>query len=155
MAFRISGLPRAPFEPYFRLSDAELLARGARRYVADGQRAFPCRVSMRDCNPGERVILLSYEHQAADSPYRASGPIFVRENADETSSPVDHVPDPLRARPLSVRAYDAAGLIVDAEVIPGSELEPLIGRLFERDDTAYLHVHHARYGCYHCRIDRA
>jgi len=32
---------------------------------------------------GERVLLTNYEHQPAHSPYRASGPIFVRESAAE------------------------------------------------------------------------
>lgn len=155
MAFRISGLPLAAFEPYFGMDDAELAERGARRYGADGRSGMPCRVSLLDSRPGERVVLLGYEHQPARSPYRASGPIFVRENATETFDRVNEVPDLLRSRLLSVRAYDEPGFIVDAEVVPGSESEALIDRLFARDDTAYLHVHYARYGCYACRIDRA
>jgi hypothetical protein len=100
-------------------------------------------------------ILLHHPHHVTPtSPYRASGPIFVREGVRETASYVNHVPAQQRIRLLSVRAYDAAGIMVDAEVAEGSELEALIERMFGRDDVAFLHAHNARRGCYSCRIDR-
>ena len=46
MDFRISGLPVEPFIPFFAMSDAELLAHGARRAVARAEDAplmHPCR----------------------------------------------------------------------------------------------------------------
>ena len=102
------------------MSDAELLAHGARRVVARAEDAplmQPCRVSLRDSEPGEVSILLHFPHHVAPtSPYRASGPIFVREGVSETASFVNHVPEQQRKRLLSVRAYDAAGIMVDAEV---------------------------------------
>jgi hypothetical protein len=158
MNFRISGLPVEPFVPFFAMSDEELLAHGARRVVARAEDAplmQPCRVSLRDSKPGEVSILLHYPHHVAPaSPYRASGPIFVREGVRETASFIDHVPAQQRTRLLSVRAYDAAGIMVDAEVAEGSELESIIARMFRRDDVAFLHAHNARRGCYSCRIDR-
>lgn len=158
MAFRISGLPAEPFFPYFAMTDAELLARGARRHVAaatDAPLMPPCRVTLRDAAPGEVSILLHWEHHAAPaSPYRASGPIFVRQGAGETASFVDRVPERQRVRLLSVRAYDAGGFMPDAEVAPGAELEALIERFFRRPEVAYLHAHNARRGCYSCRVDR-
>ena len=158
MDFRLTGLPVEPFIPFFSMSDAELLAHGARRVVAkadDAPLMQPCRVSLRDSEPGEVSILLHYPHHVAPtSPYRASGPIFVREGVDETASFVNHVPEQQLKRLLSVRAYDAAGIMVDAEVADGTELEALIERMFRRDDVAFLHAHNARRGCYSCRIDR-
>lgn len=158
MDFRLSGLPAEPFLPFFAMSDAELLAHGARRVVvtaADAPPLPPCRVSLRDARPGEVSILLFYQHHPAPaSPYRAGGPIFVRQGATETASFVNHVPDQQRTRLLSVRAYDAEGIMVDAEVLPGEELEAVIERCFRRADVAYLHAHNARRGCYSCRIDR-
>lgn len=159
MDFRISGLPAEPFLPFFAMAEAELLARGARRHVAiaaDAPLMPPCRVSLRDARPGEVSILLHWQHHAAPaSPYRASGPIYVRQGAAETASLVDRVPEQQRVRLLSVRAYDADGIMVDAEVAPGAELEALIGRFFRRPEVAYLHAHNARRGCYSCRVDRA
>jgi hypothetical protein len=158
MNFRISGLPVEPFIPFFAMSDAELLAHGARRVVARAEDApvmQPCRVSLRDSEPGEVSVLLHFAHHIAPtSPYRAGGPIFVREGVSETASFVNHVPAQQRTRLLSVRAYDAAGIMVDADVTEGTELEAVVERMFRRDDVAFLHAHNAKRGCYSCRIDR-
>ncbi len=154
MDFRITGLSREPFLPLFELSDAELAARGAQRRIADGP-GFPCRVSLADAAAGERVLLLSYEHQpATNSPYRAHGPIFVREAATQRFDRVNEVPTSLRTHLLSLRAYDRNDCIVDAEVGEGTEAEALIARFLGRGEVAYLHAHYARFGCYACRIDR-
>jgi hypothetical protein len=155
MDFRISGLPVEPFQPLFGLSDAELLKQGARRYVADEKPGFPCRVSLADAEPGEKLLLVNYEHQPEPaSPYRAKGPIFVREGLRDRFEGINVVPEQLRLRMLSIRAYDLDGLMVDADVIDGKELETLIERFFGRPDTAYIHAHYAKRGCYACRIDR-
>lgn len=155
MNFQIVPLSREPFAPFFALDEEQLRARGAKRYVADRQPGFPCRVSFLDAAPGERVVLVPFTHQDADSPYRASGPIFVRENAHQASIGVNEVPELLRLRVLSVRAYDADGLMVDADVVDGRELEPAINRLFNGARVEYLHVHFARPGCFACRVNRA
>lgn len=155
MPFRVSGLPLAPFRPFFALGDAELRERCARRCRADDKPGFPCRVSLADAEPGEDLILLNWEHQPVRSPYRASGPIFVREAAQEARPEIGEVPQPLRLRLLSLRAYDAEGMIAEAEVVEGRDLEPLIERLLGRPEIAYLHAHYARRGCYAARIDRA
>jgi hypothetical protein len=155
MSFRVSGLKLAPFQPLFALGDAALLARGAQRCVADEKPGFPCRVSLEDAVPGERLILLNFEHQPALSPYRASGPIFVREAARQAMPEIGEVPESLRLRLLSVRAYDAADLIAEAEIVEGRDLEPLIARFLDDGNVAYLHLHYARRGCYAARIDRA
>jgi Protein of unknown function (DUF1203) len=107
------------------------------------------------CEPGEVSILLNYAHHIAPtSPYRASGPIFVREGVQEMASFVNQVPAQQRTRLLSVRGYNAGGIMVDAEVAEGTELEAIVERMFRRDDVAFLHAHNAKRGCYSCRIDR-
>jgi hypothetical protein len=157
--FRISGLPAEPFQPFFGMSDDKLLTHGARRVIATADMAPlmpPCRVSLRDAEPGEASILLHYPHHiTSTSPYRAGGPIYVREGVHETASFINHVPAQQRTRLLSVRAYDEAGIMVDADVVQGTILEAVIGRMFDRDDVAFLHAHNAKRGCYSCRIDRA
>ena len=60
----------------------------------------------------------------------------------------------MRTRLLSVRAYDADDLIVEADVVDGTAIEMLIETFFNHSDVTYLHVHYARRGCYACRIDR-
>jgi hypothetical protein len=155
MSFRALGLPLSPFEPLFSLSDAELAQRGMARMIADEKPGFPCRVSLEDAEPGERVILLPFEHQPAHSPYRASGPIFVRETSREAFDRVDVVPPVLRGRMLSLRGYDNADCIVEADVVAGDDVEEAISRFFARDDVKYIHIHNAKRGCFACRIDRA
>ena len=155
MPFRFRGLSSTPFEPLMALSDAQLVERGMRRMVADAQPGFPCRVSLEDAEPGERLLLLPFEHQPAHSPYRAAGPIFVRETARMTYDRAGDLPPVLLGRILSVRAYDPDGSMVDADVIDGSGVEPLLARLFAQAGTDYIHIHFARRGCYACRVDRA
>jgi hypothetical protein len=156
MSFRISSLPVEPFQPLFGLSDEELLAHGARRAVADEKPGFPCRVTLADAEPGETLLLLNYQHLPEESsPYRAAGPIFVRESAQGGTAVVDSVPDYLARRILSLRAYDRDGMMLDADVVEGKALAPMISKFFENDGVAYLHAHFAKRGCYAARIDRA
>jgi hypothetical protein len=152
--FQLSALPLAPFVPLFSLTDSELAERGARRCVADAKPGYPCRVSLLDAEPGERLILLPYAHHDVDSPYRGSGPIFVREGARQAAPAVNEVPASVRDRLLSYRAYDATGTMVGSEVAEGRDLEELVERLFADGRVAYLHLHNARAGCYSCRVDR-
>jgi hypothetical protein len=153
-AFQIVALPLEPFAPLFELDDDVLGQRGAHRCVADAKPGYPCRVSLVDAEPGERVILLPHQHHDVASPYRSSGPIYVREHAKRARPVVNEVPDAVRRRLLSVRAYDAAGFMVEAEVTEGAELEGAIDRFFADPKVAYLHLHNARPGCYSCRVDR-
>lgn len=154
MDYVITGLPLAPFQPLFGLAEAELTALGIVRQVADTPVGYPCRVTLHDAVPGESLLLLNWQHLDLDTPYRASGPIFVRESARETLRVRNHVPEQQRSRLLSVRGYDRAGSLRDADVVQGTQLEGLIDRLFGNPGIALLQVHYARHGCYACRIDR-
>lgn len=154
MEFRYTGLPVEPFAHLFSLGDAELEARAIRRMIADEKPGFPCRVTLEDAEPGESVLLLPYEHHAARSPFRAAGPIFVREGAHATFDRVGQLPEVLLCRTLSVRAYSEDGMMVDAELVEGWDVESLFARFFDHSKTAYVHIHFARRGCYACRVER-
>ena len=154
MSFRIRGLSPEPFAPLFGLDEAALASRSIQRLIADEPHAAPCRVSLVDAEPGEQLILVSYEHQPAASPFRASGPIFVRETARTAADVVDAVPDALARRTISVRAYDAQAMMVDGELIDGADLKPLLDRWFERTEVDVVHLHYARRGCYAALAER-
>jgi hypothetical protein len=154
MRFRYTGLDAAAFRSLFTLSEAELAARGIRRVTADAKPGFPCRVSLEDAAPGETLLLLPFEHHPSTSPYRASGPIFVRKTA-ATAYDSAALPPVFNGRLLSVRAYDESGTMLDADVTEGADAETLFTRMLTRDDVAYLHVHNARQGCYAARVERA
>jgi hypothetical protein len=153
MPFRFKGLPLESFEPYFAMSDAELAAHDAKRVVADAKPGFPCRITLDEAELGERVLLLSFPHQPAHSPYKASGPIFVRESARAAFDGAD-IPPVLRGRFLSLRAYDKTGMMVDADVVDGNDVEGLLERLFARPDVKNVHIHNARRGCFSCLVER-
>jgi len=154
MSFRIRGLSPQPFAHLFGLSDADLTRHGATRHVVDKPVGFPDRVELRDLTPGEAVLLLNYTHLDADTPYRASHAIFVREGATRAYDAVDVVPSLFRTRILSLRAYDANHLMVDADLVDGKDIESLIARMFAREDVAYVHAHYAKRGCYAGLIER-
>jgi hypothetical protein len=142
------------FEPLFDLDDTALATRGMRWMQADAPVGYPCRISLEDAPVGEPVLLLPFVHQDSKSPYRASGPIFVRRGRRSAAEIVGKLPPYLTRRPLSVRAYDASDEMIDADIVNGSAAEPLIERYLALDATAYLHIHFARRGCFACRVDR-
>jgi len=153
MGFQLSGLPVAAFSALFGQPDEALHRLNILRLAAEP--GFPCRLSLRDAEPGEPVLLLGYDHLPVATPYRSSGPIFIREDAVETAVFINEVPHDMRRRLYSVRGYDEAGMMIDADVSEGGVIEALIERLFADERISYLHLHHARRGCYACRADRA
>jgi len=155
MSFQISGLKFAQFAALVGLSDEQLAAHSARRLVADRHPGFPCRVSLVDAQPGERVLLVNYEHLPVASPYRARYAIYVRENAAEAHPAIDEIPPVLHDRLLSLRAFSADGMLLEADVAQGTALAGAIARLLTPAAVAYLHVHNARPGCFAARVDRA
>jgi hypothetical protein len=65
------------------------------------------------------------------------------------------LPPVFPSRLLSVRAYDQAGSMVDAEIVEGRDAESPFARMLAREDVVYLHVHNAKRGCYAARVERA
>ena len=154
MSYRIEGLSREPFEPLFHLSDDELAARNARRVVADRKPGFPCRITLEDAEPGERLILTNYVSHDAATPYRTAYAIYVREAAAEPASYVDELPPLLRGRPLSLRGFDRDGMLRGALLALPGEADGKIRELFERPEIAAIHAHNAAYGCFAAKIER-
>ncbi len=152
--FQVVALPDMKFQRYFEMSDEQLRKHNARRLAVDKKPGFPCRVSLEDAEVGETVILLNYDHHEAASPYAAAGPIFVRESAETAQLKMNEIPEMIRHRQLSLRAYDASGYMRSAVVLPGAELSGKIREYFTDGNIAYLQVHNAGPGCFNCQIDR-
>jgi len=155
MSFQIHALPATRFMPLFELSDSELANMQASRMVADAKPGFPCRVSLADAEPGEVVILVNFEHQPADSPYRSSHAIFVREHAEQAFPAVGEVPEALSSRLISLRAFDKKHFMITADVVEGVHLSEVIPATFDNPAVSYVHLHHAKQGCYAARVTRA
>ncbi|SER11062.1 Protein of unknown function [Pseudomonas sp. NFACC02] len=155
MAFRITGLSPEPFQSLFGLSDQELASLGMKRYIVDSNPGFPDRIEMKDAELGQSVLLLNHVCQPAKTPYRASHAIFIREWASQAYDAVDQVPESMRIRLLSLRAFTDDGMMLDADVADGIAIEPVVTRMFANPEVSYIHVHNAKQGCYSGRIDRA
>ena len=155
MTYAIVGLDVEPFRPLFGLSDDALAARQVVRMIADAPVGYPCRVRLEDAAQGESLLLLNHEYLSAETPYRGRHAIFVNEAAEAPRRFVDEVPPVLSVRAaISLRAFDAAGMMIDAELASGEAIEPAILRLLDNPDAAYLHAHNAARGCYAARIER-
>lgn len=154
MSFRVTGLNPAQFADLHALSDGELALRGAKRVRVESKPAAPCRVSLDDAEIGEAVILLNYDHQPAETPYRQQGPIFVRETR-ESFAGVDVIPPALARRTLSLRAFGADHMMEAAALSEGADAKAAVETLFANPAVAYIHAHYATRGCYAALIERA
>jgi hypothetical protein len=152
MTFRILALDPAAGAQFATLDDAGVRAAGARRLTCRESPGMPCRVSLQDAVPGEPVLLLNHCHLDVDTPYRATGPIYIRAGAVRAVPAPGEVPPMLRSRLLSLRAYDARGFLRDADAVPGSELEPALRRLLAEPRIARVQLHFAKTGCFACEV---
>lgn len=155
MAFRITGLSPEPFQSLFGLPEQDLESLGMKRYIVGSNPGFPDRIEMKDAQLGQSVLLLNHVCQPANTPYRASHAIFIREWATQAYDAVDQVHQSMQIRLLSLRAFTDAGMMLDAEVAEGIAIEPVIAQMFSNPEVSYIHVHNAKQGCYSGRIDRA
>jgi len=155
MTFRILGLDPAIFVPLFGLTESELASHGVKRMWVDSWPGFPDRIEVADVPVGESVLLLNYTHQPADTPYRSSHAIFVREFAKEPLDVVNVIPKAMERRTISLRSFNRAHEMVDATLVEGRNLKEAIESLLSGAEAAYLHAHYAMRGCYAARIERA
>jgi len=155
MNFRLKSLQDTEFSNLFKLDDLELEKIGAIRMTVDEFPGFPCRVSLQDAELGEEVILLSYQHHKTNSPYRASGPIFVRKIAKTATLDINEIPKMFNHRLLSLRGFDKNGIMKDASVTEGQNLREQIIQIFVNEEIDYIHIHNAKPGCFNCVVERA
>lgn len=154
MTYRITGLDPSLFEPLYGAADEELAKSGAVRMAVTSRPGFPCRVTLDDAAVGDSVLLLNHVSHDVANPYRASHAIFVSERADEAAEFVGEVPPALARRLLSLRAFDADGLMRDALLAQPGEADAAIRKLFEASDTDYIHAHNAVRGCFAAKVER-
>ncbi len=152
--FSIKALSKNQFDDLMGLTDRELASKHAKWITVNTNPGYPCRVSLIDANIGERMLALPFMHHDVESPYRASGPIFVRENANTAELDVNEIPKMLRHRLLSIRAYDSTKIMIGAEVLQGVELELAIDKYFQNSEIEYIHIHNANPGCFNCSVHR-
>ncbi|MEO1248508.1 MAG: DUF1203 domain-containing protein [Pseudomonadota bacterium] len=155
MSFQIHALAEKDFQPLFGLSDIELKGLNARRETVTAKPGVPCRISLSDAEVGESVILVNYEHQPADSPYRAKHAIYVRNSVRQATPEVGEVPDVIRSRLISLRVFDDSHQMIAAEVTDGALLSDEIATQFSNPAAAYIHLHFAKPGCFAALVTRS
>ena len=153
--FLIKALPKESSHSLMQKSDEELKLSNALWLTVDTVPGYPCRVSLSEAKIGERVLALPFCHDDVSSPYRASGPIFVHENAESISLGINEIPNTLRHRLLSVRSYNADKIMIVAETLHGKHIETAIDTQFEKVDVNYIHIHNANPGCFSCSVHSA
>ena len=153
MTYRIQGLSPEPFKHLFGLSDEDLAKEGVVRMTVTGP-TFPCRVSLTDREIGETVLLLNHVSHDVANPYRASHAIFVTEGVHEPAQYVDPGPPVFETRVLSLRGFDADGMMAEAILSQPGEADSGIRKLFANPEIATIHAHNATRGCFSAKIER-
>jgi hypothetical protein len=153
MTYHVTGLDPAPFQPLFGLPDDELAKRGVVRMTVNSP-TFPCRISLTDRAIGESVLLLNHVSHDVANPYRASHAIFVTEGESRAAEYVDRVPPVFEKRVLSLRAFDTAGMMIDARLSQPGEADGAIREMLANPAVDHIDAHNAIRGCFAARIDR-
>ncbi len=154
MTYRFIGLDPAPFAHLFGLDGETLAGHGAVRMIADSRLGFPCRVQLDDAAEGESVLLVNHVSHDGNNPYRASHAIFVSEEVTTPASFVDRIPPAIDRRIVSLRAFGADGMMVDAALAQPGEADAVLRRLLADPAADHLDVHTAIRGCFLARADR-
>ena len=155
MTYKISGLDPAQFAHLVGLSDEQLATHSAARMTADANPNFPCRVTLDDAEIGETLLLVNHVSHDGNNPYRASHAIFVSESAGKAAVYHDEIPPALARRVLSLRAFDADGMMTDAALAQPGEADAVLRRLLADPAVDHVDAHNATRGCFAARIERA
>ena len=155
MDFQFVALDHRNFEHLFGMKDEELAEHRVVRFHVDKCPDIPCRTTLEDAPVGETALLVNYTHQKANTPYHASHAVFVRENVETKQPTANEIPQLLRHRLLSLRAFDKNGMIVIADTVEGTDIEPTLKFMLRDEAVAEVHVHYAKPGCFAARVVRA
>ena len=123
--------------------------------TANKRPSFPCRVTLDDAEIGETLLLVNHCSHDGDNPYRATHAIFVSEGASEAARYEDEIPPALDRRILSLRAFDADGMMTDAALAQPGEADEVIRRLLADPQVDHIDAHNAIRGCFAARVERA
>ena len=121
------------------------------------ERTYPCRHCLREASGKTGMLLLSYQTPRPKSVYGQPTAIFLCAAGCARFNEPDTIPDIVRNRVVSFRAFRADGMMIyDAnEIVEGDGQALAVRRIFSRDDVAYINAHTAKAGCLLCHIDRA
>ena len=119
---------------------------------------FPCRHCQRLGQPGETMLLASWDLPLPQGPYWAPSPVFVHAHGCARTEVADSLPETVtRNAIVSLRHYDAAGMILYdlGIVLPGEAAEAALRERLADPRVAYVNIHTARPGCWLTRVERS
>lgn len=112
----------------------------------------PCRCCLKQFNPGEKRLLLSYAPVGADHAYNEIGPIFIHEDCSayqETQSFPSEVKNGRLPIHLVLRCYNKDRRIVISRFIKdNNDIENAIITLFTDPTIEFIHIRNATDQCY-------
>jgi len=123
----------------------------------DLDRTYPCRHCLREASGKTGMLLLSYQTPEPKSVYGQPTAVFLCAGDCERFERSDTIPDIVRNRLVSLRAFRGDGMMIyDAnELVEADGHDAAVRRIFARDDVAYINAHTAKPGCLLCHIERA
>jgi hypothetical protein len=126
------------------------------RRVLSDEKGLPCRHCLSSSACGEAVLLASYDLPRPKGLYWTPSPIFVHDAACPRYDRVNHIPQIVRERVVSLRSYDAnhqciydLGIVID-----GAEVEDPLRRALADTRTRFVNIHTAKPGCLLCTVDK-
>jgi len=126
------------------------------RRIVDGP-GFPCRHCLRLGQPGEAMLLVSWDLPKPQGPYWTPSPVFLHAEDCPRAELADTLPETVTANAIvSLRHYDAAGMCLYdlGVVVPGAEAEAALRARIADPRVAFVNIHTARPGCWLTRVER-
>jgi hypothetical protein len=115
----------------------------------------PCRHCLRSFAAGvDRRILFTYDRFAGVEKLPQPGPMYIHADNCPRYSGDAGFPEELRGSPRTLEAYARGRHLVAQEYVADGQFEPVIERLLERQEVAYIQVNSTTAGCYTFRIER-
>ncbi len=116
----------------------------------------PCRHCLRFAEPGQPVLLASYDLPKPQGVYWTPSPIFVHANSCPRYEMTDHIPEIVRGALVSLRAYDSKDLCLYdlGHVSEGTAIDDALAHALDDARTSYVNIHTAKPGCFFCRVER-
>lgn len=140
----------------FRRSGRDDRGNALHRRVADGP-GYPCRHCLQLAEPGEAMLLGSYDLPRPRGVYWAPSPVFLHERGCARFEAEDEIaPIVLANGIVSVRSYDAGEMCLYdlGRVCEGKDAAAPLTRALEDPRTRFVNIHTARPGCLLTAVER-
>ncbi|MFM7608253.1 MAG: DUF1203 domain-containing protein [Alphaproteobacteria bacterium] len=118
---------------------------------------YPCRACLRLGQPGEVMLLASWDLPLPQGPYWTPSPVFLHAHDCGGVALDDALPETVLVNSIiSLRHYDAAGMCLYdlGVVVPGEEAEAALRARLDDPRVAYVNIHTARPGCWLTRVEK-